>query len=510
MSIMHFANPSMVAGAVVPAEFIWDTTPTQINLVSPFPAENTNFGEVIDSARTGKDRIVIGVVNKDVGADTSRGQSYVYHLESGSWSLEQTLESPNAGNTFYGNAVCMSDDGTKMVVSQAAAGSPTQANVFFYERDVSTNVWSLSQTLETDYSGGTVTNSSKMSSDGVVLVLGDNASTGTVEVWRLSGSTYTREQTMSGTSNLGAGLAISRDGRVIAMTRHGLAQTQIWYDSTGAGAWALRETLSGQPTQTPRDRPFDLNDDGTILCVVDQSADDFNIYLWDNISAYNLISAVDMSPSALRVCAISTDGKTIMGTVDTGDDATLLTAEGNGTSTYEKTNEVAPAAPIAGVSRDNVMSNDGYLAIIGNQSWNTGGRLVIYTSAKDHVEITDQDVINLDFMDPNVASYDLRSDGRVTFNGTGTAVSGQWWTGGVTASIGDGYEAFVEELTISGTAVAGGDAFDTWVSLSSDRSWSMTQTGSGSGVAVFRVSIRDSTTQIVLASTEVSIGATVA
>lgn len=97
MSMVHFASPSMVAGAVVAADFIWEDTPTQVNIVSPFPGEVTSFGEVIDLARIAKDRIVVGVPNKDVDAFTNRGQTYIFHLESGSWSLEQTLESPRRG-----------------------------------------------------------------------------------------------------------------------------------------------------------------------------------------------------------------------------------------------------------------------------------------------------------------------------------------------------------------------------------------------------------------------------
>lgn len=90
-----------------------------------------------------------------------------------------------------------------------------------------------------------------------------------------------------------------------------------------------------------------------------------------------------------------------------------------------------------------------------------------------------------DFTSPNTAQIDFNSDGTITGLETGTD---NWFTLAPSVGIGADYEIFAERT--AGALPTG--TMDTWIALSSNRSWSVTQAGAGESSSTILVKIRTS------------------
>lgn len=100
-----------------------------------------------------------------------------------------------------------------------------------------------------------------------------------------------------------------------------------------------------------------------------------------------------------------------------------------------------------------------------------------------------------------IASFELETDGDVLCETTGA--NGTWMNNGATTA--SEFEVFVTKT--SGSALIGFSAVDTWLTLDSDRAWTVS-TGAGSTSATISVSIRKIGTSTVLTSTSVDLSAT--
>ena len=90
-----------------------------------------------------------------------------------------------------------------------------------------------------------------------------------------------------------------------------------------------------------------------------------------------------------------------------------------------------------------------------------------------------------DFTSPNTAQIDFNSDGTITGLETG---ADKWFALAPSVGIGADYEIFAERT--AGVLPTG--TMDTWLALSSNRSWSVTQAGAGETSSTILVKIRTS------------------
>lgn len=96
-------------------------------------------------------------------------------------------------------------------------------------------------------------------------------------------------------------------------------------------------------------------------------------------------------------------------------------------------------------------------------------------------------------------SFTLNSNGAYTSN---TGVSGTWKIGG---GLGSSYEA---RLTVTSGSFSGGST-GVWVSLGSDRTWSVSRSTLGSTSASGTLEIRDATSGLVFTSSTLTLTAEV-
>jgi len=90
------------------------------------------------------------------------------------------------------------------------------------------------------------------------------------------------------------------------------------------------------------------------------------------------------------------------------------------------------------------------------------------------------------FTSPATATIQFNSNG--TIDGITSSTSDKWYDLAPSGGVGSSYEIFATR--VSGDPFTTG-TFDTWQALSSARSWSITQTGTGLTEGVMLVKIRD-------------------
>jgi hypothetical protein len=113
--------------------------------------------------------------------------------------------------------------------------------------------------------------------------------------------------------------------------------------------------------------------------------------------------------------------------------------------------------------------------------------------------IADTVVNVVDYGAPQTATYTIKSDGTITTTAGGSAT----WNSSTTA--GSGYE--VKATVTSGSLTSG--TTGSWLALSSNRSWSKTDSTAGGGdvSAIFRLDIRATGTTTVLDSATITLDA---
>ena len=119
---------------------VWSLTQT---LTSPNAILNGFFG---DSVSLYGDRLAISAYAEHGGAIVDSGQVYIYDLSNGVWSLTQTLTSPNAEVTgYFGWSVSLYESTLAIGAERENGGATDSGRVYIY--DLSGETWSLTQTL---------------------------------------------------------------------------------------------------------------------------------------------------------------------------------------------------------------------------------------------------------------------------------------------------------------------------------------------------------------------------
>ena len=204
---------------------------------------SVNWGSSSDLARGGHQNMVAAISDDGLYTVIGNQGSYEFGIDYGyaavgfyngsSWSVQQELRPANTSNPFggkYGVSVDINEDGTVCVV-----GSTRHYNV------------------------------------------GNSSRVGAFYVWRRTGTSWTEEQRVLGTSTngfLGNNVRILPDGNTIfatAQQENGLSNKKILvytYDS-GSGSWSLAETIETNYTNTnfENEDQMDVSRDGSLVVV---------------------------------------------------------------------------------------------------------------------------------------------------------------------------------------------------------------------------------------------------
>jgi hypothetical protein len=178
---------------------------------NPALTTNTYFGNSLHLSGSGT-RIVIGRAYDSVTANSSGAVVVMTTSNGGStWTVEQTIKSPNVGASFYfGGSVGMDTAGERIVVGEYGAtnSGSSAGKAYVYLRTGTT--WALEATFSPNTAGtGYVGASVDMSGDGTHCLIGEPG-TGTVVggqalLYQRSGTTWTLVQTIRETTGANNG-----------------------------------------------------------------------------------------------------------------------------------------------------------------------------------------------------------------------------------------------------------------------------------------------------------------
>eukprot|EP00127_Corallochytrium_limacisporum_P006009 Clim_evm86s215 gene=Clim_evmTU86s215 len=178
------------------------------------------FGIAVSTSADGK-ALAVGAYRDDENG-ASPGNVYVYNDDFiGGWTQSQKLTpTDGAAGDYFGNAVSMSADGTRLAVS--AVGAST---VYVYERAARGGDFTLSQELKAsdgtpfDFFGWSVS----MSADGTYVVVGAAGGTsGSVYMFQDDGGNWTQTKKLTASDGaawdlFGCAVSISADGKRVAV-----------------------------------------------------------------------------------------------------------------------------------------------------------------------------------------------------------------------------------------------------------------------------------------------------
>lgn len=94
-----------------------------------------------------------------------------------------------------------------------------------------------------------------------------------------------------------------------------------------------------------------------------------------------------------------------------------------------------------------------------------------------------------------VATLTIKNDGTISTSGNGGSYTDTAWADPTGVGTGDDYEIQVTATGSGGTSFTG--TLGSWVALTTDKSWTLSQTGTGNGSRDLTVSIRDTATSTV-------------
>jgi hypothetical protein len=199
-------------------------------------------GWAVALANDSKDRIVYSVC-AGAGQNSDRNAAYVLKESGGSWTEEDELESGNT-NINYGYSCSISEDGSVAAVSDnhyAGESSEVKAGtVYIFNRSGTT--WSLTQRLYSANQGAGYFfgESISLNGDGTIIAIGssmqDSSPTteSTIEIWKVSGSTWSRDKTITNSTNTSStNNRMSRSNSSIELNQEG---SILSAGASGAGA----------------------------------------------------------------------------------------------------------------------------------------------------------------------------------------------------------------------------------------------------------------------------------
>ncbi len=266
-TVSTFDSANLVTNTVLAADIYIDSTTGIVGLeVSPLLTNTTYYLRVsytgtVLPASTWSSTIVLNTASQFIASN-----------------IVADLLDPDTGSIF-GGSVSMDITGTICAVSDYRVNVSTGGTGKVYIYTKTGNTWGLSATLTgsnlTRYFGYTTA----MSADGTVLAVGDyysynsslSANTGSVYIFTNVSGTWTQSFFMDGTStggNFSLGLAISRDGKTVAV---GYSQASsgsaVLIFTLSAGVWSNTSTVTTTDNVYYFGSSLALNQDGTILIV---------------------------------------------------------------------------------------------------------------------------------------------------------------------------------------------------------------------------------------------------
>ena len=176
------------------------------------PANNYQSAGMSDDA----DYLVLG--------DQNSAKAFVYYRTGTSWALQQTITCPIANEADFGWSCDMSGDGNYFIVSdRSSTSSDYGGQAWVYKR--SGTSWSVEQQLTQPSSSSNYGYSVCIDKTGTYAFVGDwayNSDTGRGYIWTRSGTTWTLQQTIAGSTTasgdrFGSVSAISGNGEHLAI-----------------------------------------------------------------------------------------------------------------------------------------------------------------------------------------------------------------------------------------------------------------------------------------------------
>jgi hypothetical protein len=200
------AQPVPLPVSAQPRDFAFEQ-----KLVEPSPAENNRYGLQLDLDGS---TLAVSAVHINDGNDPDEyvGSVYIYTADtSGTWSLQQTLETPDTvkADSFGGSLAVQGD---WLVVG--APGTPGAGKAYVYKRTGTT--WNLVTTLTPDSSPTTAAFGTSVAIDGSRLLVGapgETFATGAVYVYDWNSTTWVQTDKLAGPGMSAAfGFSVALDG----------------------------------------------------------------------------------------------------------------------------------------------------------------------------------------------------------------------------------------------------------------------------------------------------------
>lgn len=328
------------------------------------PGIANSFGEKVEISRSSKNRMIVSQTGFD-GAQTDQGQAHVFFLSENTWTLEQTISNPApALNGQFSIAVAISGLGSRIAVSRIASGVPIQENIYIYDR-IGT-VWNLTDVVETQYTTSSTSTKLRLSDDGNILITVCSSSNAQVEIFRWNGSSFVFETHITeagNTNSFAQGIDLSKNGRILAISRHAALQMIVYEDTTGLGNWSIRDTISGIVNAQTFDRCVGLNEDGEFLFHANASR--LNTWGWNGVDYVKVTNDLSVA-GTITGGGISEDGRIISLGKLTNAEAYFY--QGDGVTEYTLVSIQTPTDPEASGSSQ-VLSYDGSYLSSGNTGW---------------------------------------------------------------------------------------------------------------------------------------------
>ena len=265
------------------AEGAWSQKGSDI----PGAAIGDGFGIALDIDGDG-DTVAIGAdSNNDGGSDS--GHVQVLGYSAGAWSRIGSILVGDDADDFFGSAVSLSDDGTRVAIGAPFDddGGGSSGHVQVWENVGGT--WSqMGATLVGEDAGERAGSSVAISGDGTTVVIGspfnDDGGTDRGEVrvytWNSGTSTWDRTGTadLQGEADqdrLGYSVAINTDGTIIAAgardndgTGSAAGHARVYTWNTGTSQWDQRGSdIDGEATGDRFGTAVSLSADGDALAV---------------------------------------------------------------------------------------------------------------------------------------------------------------------------------------------------------------------------------------------------
>lgn len=200
-------------------------------------ASNNYFGYSVSIDSDGT-RIVVGAYGASAGGFSIAGKAYVFSRSGSNWTEETILTaSDKAANYYFGFAVSIDSDGTRIVVGSIYAKSGTVSNAgkaYVFSRSDTT--WTEEASMSEAANAAAYTNYGRtvmISGDGNRIIVGaSNAAPGGVSsagrayIYSRSGTTWTEEAVLtasniSASAYFGRGTVITTDGSRVAVGSYG-------------------------------------------------------------------------------------------------------------------------------------------------------------------------------------------------------------------------------------------------------------------------------------------------